>query len=652
MSAVVAYTPAAGCEPHLDAWCMQNCPHASLEQLYARLDVQQSGNTKLWRCYAASTLDVSKTMYVRGTTYCTRQPQLAEQLKICRESNAHSEAYNSERVYGPSSGTSEAPRRRADRGAGAGGGAAAWAQQTTRLATPSRPETCVDTVPECAIWASYGECELNAPYMIAECPVACRACQRRAGGAAAAAQPMAQSHAARPLPPPSLPPPTRPPTPLPSSAPLTPPSKPPAQSRTPPSPPDTAAACTRACEPVSEKGGGESLGCSGRGRCSPLGGHQWCECANSQTSRFVGLRCEREVREGATCAAGCEEHGWCVHGYCECRPGWHGAACDQPGAPSSFLTVRSLFEAGLVKGRKGSKAAGERACAEPSYHHAYAFFEGTKRKKLLASLPEEAPTQHMCSTCALVSNAGSLLGKGYGAAIDANECVWRMNRGPTIGFEADVGRRTTLDMVNSFPHLRNLGILPRVGSPLVHGMTIELFESQGTGFEKYMSWVEGHATYKEQWPQYQAYVFDLAWMQASWEAYWAYLAPWVSPLEPQGRQARPSSGWHMARLALARCQKVNLYGFSMSSSKFHCAARARRALWHCRAARGGAVSTAALASPPSSPALVADFDSLVQETVTEAQRDPRYGYTHRFAWEHEVFKNWSLAMPERIALHQ
>jgi hypothetical protein len=55
---------------------------------------------------------------------------------------------------------------------------------------------------------------------------------------------------------------------------------------------------------------------------------------------------------------------------------------------------------------------------------------------------------------------------------------------------------------------------------------------------------------------------------------------------------------------------------------------------------------------PFVPALVADFDSLVQETVTEAQRDPRYGYTHRFAWEHEVFKNWSLAMPERIALHQ
>ena len=64
--------------------------------------------------------------------------------------------------------------------------------------------------------------------------------------------------------------------------------------------------------------------------------------------------------------------------------------------------------------------------------------------------------------------------------------------------------------------------------------------------------------------------------------------------------ARPSSGWHMARLALARCDKVELYGFSLKSDRFHY------------------------------------FDSLVQETVRPVERDPNYGITHRFAWEHEV----------------
>ena len=85
-------------------------------------------------------------------------------------------------------------------------------------------------------------------------------------------------------------------------------------------------------------------------------------------------------------------------------------------------------------------------------------------------------------------------------------------------------------------------------------------------------------------------------------------------MTPAGRMARPSSGWHMTRFALDRCETVHLYGFSMSSNKFHY------------------------------------FDSLVQETVTNAQRDPRHGYTHRFAWEHEVMANWSRLMPERLKL--
>ena len=70
----------------------------------------------------------------------------------------------------------------------------------------------------------------------------------------------------------------------------------------------------------------------------------------------------------------------------------------------------------------------------------------------------------------------------------------------------------------------------------------------------------------------------------------------------------------MARLALARCDKVRMYGFSMSADKFHY------------------------------------FDSMVQETVKPEERDPRHGYTHRFAWEHEVFLNLSRTMPDRLEL--
>ena len=217
----------------------------------------------------------------------------------------------------------------------------------------------------------------------------------------------------------------------------------------------------------------------------------------------------------------------------------------------------------------------------------------------------------------MVSNAGILRRREYGAEIDANECVWRMNRAPTKGFERHVGARTTLDFVNSFPHLRNLHVLPRLDTQLVrrthiglqatthrhrdacmhghhravgclqrrvrwpatpcpcvqvHGMTIELSEAtvprDGTpwaGFEKYMGWVDGHVKFTEDNPSHTVDVVDLAWMDRSWQAYWAYLAPF----EPTYSSGRPSSGWHVSRLALETCGKVTMYGFSMEADDFH-----------------------------------------------------------------------------------
>ncbi|NXN13844.1 SIA4B sialyltransferase, partial [Indicator maculatus] len=48
-----------------------------------------------------------------------------------------------------------------------------------------------------------------------------------------------------------------------------------------------------------------------------------------------------------------------------------------------------------------------------------------------------------CRTCAVVGNSGWLRGSGHGLQIDAHDCVLRMNRAKTAGFELDVGRRTT-----------------------------------------------------------------------------------------------------------------------------------------------------------------------------------------------------------------
>uniref|UniRef100_A0AAV2IUH5 Uncharacterized protein n=1 Tax=Knipowitschia caucasica TaxID=637954 RepID=A0AAV2IUH5_KNICA len=53
-----------------------------------------------------------------------------------------------------------------------------------------------------------------------------------------------------------------------------------------------------------------------------------------------------------------------------------------------------------------------------------------------------------CDRCALVSSSGQMLGSGAGEEIDTNECVIRMNNAPTVGYETDVGGRTSVRVVS------------------------------------------------------------------------------------------------------------------------------------------------------------------------------------------------------------
>nr|XP_015222374.1 PREDICTED: alpha-N-acetyl-neuraminyl-2,3-beta-galactosyl-1,3-N-acetyl-galactosaminide alpha-2,6-sialyltransferase [Lepisosteus oculatus]XP_015222376.1 PREDICTED: alpha-N-acetyl-neuraminyl-2,3-beta-galactosyl-1,3-N-acetyl-galactosaminide alpha-2,6-sialyltransferase [Lepisosteus oculatus]XP_015222377.1 PREDICTED: alpha-N-acetyl-neuraminyl-2,3-beta-galactosyl-1,3-N-acetyl-galactosaminide alpha-2,6-sialyltransferase [Lepisosteus oculatus] len=53
-----------------------------------------------------------------------------------------------------------------------------------------------------------------------------------------------------------------------------------------------------------------------------------------------------------------------------------------------------------------------------------------------------------CKRCALVSSSGRMQNSRHGGDIDRADCVIRMNNAPTLGYEADVGHKTTLRVVS------------------------------------------------------------------------------------------------------------------------------------------------------------------------------------------------------------
>ncbi|XP_076123645.1 ST3 beta-galactoside alpha-2,3-sialyltransferase 8 [Alosa pseudoharengus] len=67
-----------------------------------------------------------------------------------------------------------------------------------------------------------------------------------------------------------------------------------------------------------------------------------------------------------------------------------------------------------------------------------------KMFEVFSSPPADWPPQRdRCRSCAVVGNSGNLLGSHYGATINANTVVIRMNKATTHGYEEDVGNKTT-----------------------------------------------------------------------------------------------------------------------------------------------------------------------------------------------------------------
>lgn len=99
----------------------------------------------------------------------------------------------------------------------------------------------------------------------------------------------------------------------------------------------------------------------------------------------------------------------------------------------------------------GSPPAKKIVMKTPSAHESpIAERSGAEKHSFMLAMNPDIPVELSlkCNTCSLVSSSGLLLGSNAGSQIDTADCVFRLNSAPTLGYERDVGRKTTVRVVS------------------------------------------------------------------------------------------------------------------------------------------------------------------------------------------------------------
>lgn len=167
-------------------------------------------------------------------------------------------------------------------------------------------------------------------------------------------------------------------------------------------------------------------------------------------------------------------------------------------------------------------------------------------------------------TCVIVSSAGSMSGSGLGEFIDSHEIVMRFNHAPTFGYEADVGNKTTIRIVNSqvvskaeFNFLnsslfKNISMVAWDPAPLDNGTLADWFDAPDfdlfTNYEKFMS-------------ENPTADFHIINPRSLWDL-WSILQDFAKlPIV----QNIPSSGFIGIALLLPICQKLDIVEYIPST---------------------------------------------------------------------------------------
>ncbi|XP_022091994.1 alpha-N-acetylgalactosaminide alpha-2,6-sialyltransferase 6-like [Acanthaster planci] len=213
-------------------------------------------------------------------------------------------------------------------------------------------------------------------------------------------------------------------------------------------------------------------------------------------------------------------------------------------------------------------------------------------------LDNEAVTLR-CSSCALVSSSGYLLGKGAGNEIDSHSCVIRMNMAPVRGYQNDVGNRTTLQVLNFFMIGLKAEELPPGSRVMVWGLfrrskylekALNLAKRLRAGSTFHGQTVEGER-----------------------EASALFTKETGQPLG--GTNSWLSTGWFTLMIAVDICQETHVYGMVTSD---YCANNPRRDFRYHYYSNNG------------------------RECSTYRRAETDRGGGHRFMTEKAIFARWAL----------
>ncbi|TDG96034.1 hypothetical protein EPR50_G00235340 [Perca flavescens] len=176
-----------------------------------------------------------------------------------------------------------------------------------------------------------------------------------------------------------------------------------------------------------------------------------------------------------------------------------------------------------------------------------------------ALIPSQGLQASEFQRCAVVMSSAAVLNSGLGAEIDSHDAVLRFNAAPTLGFERDVGSKTTIRIINSQivarpKHAFNSSSLYRnvtllVWDPARYSANLTEWFGQ-PDFDLFTGYVEQRIRCPEQ----PFYILHPQFLWALWDRIQDNTEERIQPNPP-------SSGFTGIVLMMSLCREVSVYEF-------------------------------------------------------------------------------------------